>query len=609
MKFRNIILLSISGIVFGLLMASYLVVNYWTKQQVDERTAESLRSHFSTMRELNALRLEEVAKSCQIIAETPRLKAVTVLGDRNTIRQLAEELQQGMRADLFMMTTVQGEPLVELVRGVSRAFPLSGVPSMRSDESGVSTNVWNLGSIAYRLASAPITVGPDTIGMVTIGFAITDEELQTLKSMTRSEIILLANSRVAGSTLPAPAADEILEWYGGEASLRGRAAGDTSLITAIQTSGDFYQGTRLRLSKAASPPGGPDAVSLLILISVSREIRGALEPVQNAFVLLSGAVLLVAIGIGYLIARSITRPIAELVRGTAEIGKGNYDVRIDVPSGVEFQFLALKFQEMSSSLKEQIQQLAIRNEDLELALGRLRETQEELMKSERLAATGRLTAQLSHEINNPVHNILSCLQTALKRTPADAPGKELLDVAYEEVERLARLTNQLLQVYRTSMAVQEPAVELDMNAVVRDVAASYSETLEKGKIRLLMTLHNSLPPILASEDRLKQAFVNLLLNARDAMPQGGTLAIETARHNTSVITTVADTGTGIAPENIHRIFDAFFTTKSRVSGVGLGLSVTYGIIQQYQGTITVKSTVGMGTTFTIAFSGSKTSPL
>jgi signal transduction histidine kinase len=598
MKFRTIIFLSISGIVLGLLFASYLVVNFWTREQVALRTDAGLRSHFSTLRELNALRLDEAAKSCQIISETPRLKAVAELGDRNTIRQLAEELQQGARADLFMITDSTGKPLVQLVRGAPMPFPLPGIFS----RTGGSVAV--LDGMTLRLASAPLTVGPDTIGALTLGFAITEEELQSLRSMTGSEIFLLPAGSLSHSALTPSMQGELLAWYEGAARSR-RPSPDSAAIIALPISGDVFKGCLLDLGPrgdAAAP------ASFLLLVSVSREVQSALEPVQNAFLVLSGAVLLITLAIGYLIARSITRPIADLVRGTAEISRGNYDVNIDIPKGVELKFLARQFSEMSVSLKEKIQQLAVRNEDLERALEKLRETQEELVKSERLAATGRLTAQLSHEINNPVHNILSCLQTALKRTPADAPERELLDVAHEEVERLARLTQQLLQVYRTSMAAPEQTVEVAINEIVRDVAAAYAPALDQRGIRIVSSLAEALPPIQATPDKLTQVFVNLLLNARDAMPDGGTITIATARHNGGVAATVADTGIGIPPENIHRVFDAFFTTKSKVSGVGLGLSVTYGIVQQFKGTISVRSAQGAGTTFTLTFPRSSQTP-
>lgn len=156
----------------------------------------------------------------------------------------------------------------------------------------------------------------------------------------------------------------------------------------------------------------------------------------------------------------------------------------------------------------------------------------------------------------------------------------------------------MLDVYRTTMLPieREPVV---LNDVVTEVITTSRDMLSQQSIRVELSLLPSLPPISGSKDKLKQVLLNLILNAKDAMPQGGTLSIETYKQNGFVTVNVADTGAGIAPEDINRIFDAFFTTKSAVSGVGLGLSVTYGIIRQHEGTITVQSNVGEGTTFTI----------
>ena len=257
MKFRNIILLSIWGIVFGLLSASYLVVNYWTSQQAEVRTAANLRSQYSTLRELNTLRLEEAAKSCQIIAETPRLKAVAELGDRNTIRPLAEELQQSTRADLFMLTNARNEPLVQLVGGMPRSFPLAGMPPVRTPGRAVATDVWILDSMALRLASAPVLVGPDTVGAVTIGFEISGEELLTLRSMTGSDVLLIPSVSDGSSSLSASLRREILGWYEGDAERFPSA--DSAAVVAIPTSGDTYEGTRLRLGVNPAGAGSPDA--------------------------------------------------------------------------------------------------------------------------------------------------------------------------------------------------------------------------------------------------------------------------------------------------------------------------------------------------------------
>jgi two-component system NtrC family sensor kinase len=310
--------------------------------------------------------------------------------------------------------------------------------------------------------------------------------------------------------------------------------------------------------------------------------------------------------IGYAIAGGITKPINELVRGTTEVSKGNYDFVIAVRGRDELSFLAQRFGEMSKSLKEKIdelgrlnQDLVGRNRDLDETLQKLKEAQEDLVKSERLAATGKLTAQLAHEINNPVHNIQSCLKTSLGRLPKDIQGRDLIEVAYEEIARMSKLTRQLLDFYRTSF-VPEEMQQVDLNHVLKETVAAYGAELSNVGIRVELQLQDPLHPIRGSSDKLKQVFLNIILNAKDAMPQGGFLKISSAESDGMVRVALSDTGVGIPKENVGRIFDAFFTTKSKVSGVGLGLSVSYGIISQHRGTIHVNSSAGQGSTFTVS---------
>src|SRR5437660_873562 len=500
MKFRNKILLAIWGVVLVLLFMTFFVVRYWTEVQVKERSIGSLQSNYTTLRELTSLRSAEIAKSCEIVAETPRLKAVVELRDPNTATQLAQELNKSVASDLFL------------------------------------------------------------------GRAMRDG---------------------AGSTdTTAPS---------------GPAGGGAVINLSINQ--DRYLGTSFLLG--GGHRGEVPQIQLILLKPIEREVQAALKPVFNTFLILSILVLSVTAGIGYLISQGITRPIAALVQGTTEISRGNYDYVIEVGRDAEIRYLAEKFSEISDSLKDKMRQLAVRNAELEQALGQLKSMQAELLKSERLAATGKLTAQIAHEINNPVHNIQSCLQTLLKRTsgpedPAHREQRELLEVALEEVTRLARLTGQMLDVYRTS-AVPIERIPVSLNEVIQELVTTSSEALRRQRIDVRLELLPTLPFIEGSKDKLKQVLLNLFLNAQDAMPNGGTLAIETDHRHGNVFVHVADSGVGIPPENIHRVFDAFFTTKSTVSGVGLGLAVTYGIIRQHGGNISVRSAVGKGTKFSLSF--------
>jgi signal transduction histidine kinase len=325
----------------------------------------------------------------------------------------------------------------------------------------------------------------------------------------------------------------------------------------------------------------------------------------------------VAIGIAsFMFSRLVAGPIDRLVRATKEISEGNLDYKVntiettaEIPAAVrsndELLFLAGKFDEMRESLKEKIAQLdkvnrnlSERNREVEEALRQLRLAQDDLVRSERLAVTGRMTAQLSHEINNPIHNIQSLLESSLRKLNGNSHAGELIGVALEEVARMARLTRQMLDFYRGSvMEIERDRV--DVGDLLAEVVRANEQLLSHHGIRMVLDVRQGLPCVCGSRDKLKQVFLNLVLNARDAMPSGGFLAISAAQDHNGLRIEVKDTGVGIPQENIGRIFDAFFTTKKEVSGVGLGLAISYGIIQQHGGTIKVQSTVEKGTTFTI----------
>jgi len=348
----------------------------------------------------------------------------------------------------------------------------------------------------------------------------------------------------------------------------------------------------------------------------SRAAEGNWKRSFLIFVLFTGLAITVAT---LTFTRFISKPVDRLVAATREISTGNLDHTIPgLPPAAdrhhwgeqsrpedELVFLTVKFDEMRSSLKQKIAQLdranvtlSERNKEVEEALRQLRQAQEELVRSERFAVTGKMTAQLSHEINNPIHNIQSLLESSLRKINGNIQARDLITVALEEVTRMAKLTRQMLEFYRGSVVEMEKE-PIGIASLLDDIAGTNREILRSHGIQLAMDMPATLPSVQGSRDKLKQVFLNLILNARDAMPNGGMITIRVAASRGQLKIEIADTGVGIAPEHIGRIFEAFFTTKKEVSGVGLGLAVTYGIIQQHQGTITVTSTVGKGTTFTI----------
>jgi len=230
------------------------------------------------------------------------------------------------------------------------------------------------------------------------------------------------------------------------------------------------------------------------------------------------------------------------------------------------------------------------------------ELESQLSQAEKLSSIGLLAAGVAHEVNTPLAVISSYAQMLSKQVSGDPKKSELLEKITKQTFRASEIVNSLLNFSRTSSSEFN---SVDLNRVIQDTLTLLEHQFKTARIKVVPDLHPHLPPILGNTGKLQQVFLNLFLNAKDAMSAGGTLTITTGNgHNVSV--SVSDTGSGIAQEHIHRIYDPFFTTKNKPKtghsgGTGLGLSVTYGIIQEHAGKIRVDSSPGAGTTFTMEF--------
>jgi len=226
----------------------------------------------------------------------------------------------------------------------------------------------------------------------------------------------------------------------------------------------------------------------------------------------------------------------------------------------------------------------------------------QLSQADKLSSIGLLAAGVAHEVNTPLAVISSYTQMLAKQLQGDPQKSGLLEKITRQTFRASEIVNNLLNFSRTSGSEVR---DVDVNKVIADTLALLDHQLKVAKVQVENALAPQLPPIQGNPGRLQQVFLNLFLNAKDAMPGGGRLRIATA-NGESVSVSVSDTGSGIAPEHIQRIYDPFFTTKTspregQARGTGLGLSVTYGIIQEHAGKIRVESHPGAGTTFTLDF--------
>ncbi len=226
----------------------------------------------------------------------------------------------------------------------------------------------------------------------------------------------------------------------------------------------------------------------------------------------------------------------------------------------------------------------------------------QLSQAEKLSSIGLLAAGVAHEVNTPLAVISSYAQMLAKQVHADEKQSVLLEKITKQTFRASEIVNSLLNFSRTSGT---EFTDVDLNRVIKDTLTLLEHQFKTARVSVEQDFYSDLPPIHGNTGKLQQVFLNLFLNAKDAMPGGGTLRISTLNgRNVQVL--VSDTGTGIAQEHIQRIYDPFFTTKNKPKtghsgGTGLGLSVTYGIIQEHAGKIRVDSAPGQGTTFTMEF--------
>ncbi len=226
----------------------------------------------------------------------------------------------------------------------------------------------------------------------------------------------------------------------------------------------------------------------------------------------------------------------------------------------------------------------------------LRRTQEQLLQSEKLAAMGRLTSQIAHELNNPLYGIMNTLELLKTEVAPQSKRRKILEMALSETVRLSDLLRKMLSFSKPDQERRQP---VDINTVIDEILLLHEKQLRENDIQIASTFADGLSRVNASKDQLRQVFLNMVANARDAMPNGGTLTVATSDDGENIIIEITDTGTGIKEEHMEKIFDSFFTTKGEVKGVGLGLSVCYGFIKDHGGDIVAKSQVGTGTTFVI----------
>jgi two-component system NtrC family sensor kinase len=307
----------------------------------------------------------------------------------------------------------------------------------------------------------------------------------------------------------------------------------------------------------------------------------------SVFVLITLAGMALAIGLGYILANKIMKPVHQLIKASQQVSEGSLTPEIGpISKDEEMRILQNTFKDMVASMER-----------------RRAEAENRLLQSEKQSSIGRLAAGVAHEINNPLTGVLTYTHMLLRRKDIGNDIRSDLQTIAESTERVRKIVKGLLDFSRQTKLDQEPT---DVNMLIRSVISPMeNQALVKG-VSITFDPGENLPTVTLDRNQFQSVLINLIINALDATEPGGNINIYTATGLSASDTgrkgveiTIADTGSGIPPDNLDKLFDPFFSTKEVGQGTGLGLSVSYGIVQRHGGTIRVQSELGKGSTFFI----------
>jgi signal transduction histidine kinase len=529
-----------------------------------------------------------------------------------TVERELEHLGENLGRGVVLVTDDRGRVFAASVRDAVGPPAGTDVSSLAAVRNALDPNFESaredpylsgleFGDAYYTVGVAPLILDGYTIGALIYGERVDASTVTQLQSAFDGDVVVSAGSRVIAATVPVDRALNVLAMTrtaGGALYM-----GETEYLAAPVPLGRTQRGTELRLT---------------LLQPVDPAVRVITRTLRRDF-LLYGAltVLLAALG-AMMLARSLLRPLRALITfiragANSDTTERRYD---DDDASQEIRALNESFGQLMSSLNGQRRELEQRSTDLAAANAvltdeirdrerverALRESEMQLRQSQKLEAVGTLAGGIAHDFNNLLTVISGFTQIAMSRIGRDHPVTEDLGEVASAAKSAATLTHQLLAFSRKQ--VLQPRI-LNLETAVSGMAGMLRRLI--GSQVELCVMHAGPPARMrADPGQLEQVLLNLAVNARDAMPQGGMLTIATGHDAASdgssrVVLRVTDTGTGMPEDVRDRIFEPFFTTKETGKGTGLGLSTVYGIVAQSGGTIAVESRVGAGTAFTLTF--------
>jgi signal transduction histidine kinase len=554
----NRIFLASALLVIASISVAIYTVNASVAAQAEKDLQAGLDEAVALVREFTRTEAGDFVIKGRLIADLPVLKGAASTGHPPTVQPIAEDYQRGINADLFVVLDRGDQVLASAGRVRPDAVSLAGMlAACRGRASG--DTYWPYPGGVLHAAAIPMEPGAAPLGTLVVGFSLDQSVADRLRALTNSEVAFVTSSRIVASTLDRSFDDAILSASAGGGVFSERL-GDEEFVGRLSALGER---------------GEPDEPQAIVLRSRTRHLQ--FLPLLRWQIALTGlAAVLVATGLGYAVARTVTRPLRALTATMHDIAETG-DLRRAVPppgrwDDEDARLLAATFGRLT---------------------GALARFQRDAAQRERLSSLGRLSATIAHEIRNPLMIIKSTVR-ALRRqaTPEIADMAGSID---EEVQRLDRVVTDVLDFARPIRFDVAPA---DVGEICRSAARGMRAP--SGRPGIALDLPEGALPIVTDAGRLHGVVVNLLANALaaagDAHPGGAppvTLSVRAAGGGGWRIE-VIDRGAGIAAEDLPRVFEPFFTTRQ--TGSGLGLALARNIIEGLGGVIAIESTPGRGTT-------------
>jgi signal transduction histidine kinase len=552
------------------------------------------------------LQEEEHLANLRLMTFTEGVPQAVANNDAERLLNLIWPLAINNEIDAVSVINLEGQEIMNLARdpnqdtyvvshgtNLSRIDIVSKVLNGETDELGDKfAGLVQTKHGPFMFTSAPIYGdGNRLLGAMMIGTSL-EELLSELKARALGDITVVdSNGQVFASTISEPP-------EGWDALLAGIGEQDQASTVDITLFGREYQALSAPLMIRQAPSGSMHVILpsnyIVSTISTSRNVFSMIFALGTASVIL----------IGYLLAQNIARPILKLRTMSAAVAAGDLNQSSGLRRSDEIGDLANSFDIMTLRLRERTEEAAQlyaetvqRNKELAEINQRLQAAQAQLVQSEKLAAVGQLTAGIVHDVKNPLA-VIKGLAEELEEDISDDPyAQEGLRTIRESAAKASTIVTDLLKFARQSDPMK---VQQDLRDTINTSIRLTEYLARKGKIEVVTELPEESVMAVYDGQQIEQVLINLITNAIQAMPDGGTLVVVVKSEPEEALIQLRDNGIGIPPENLPRIFDPFFTTKPEGEGTGLGLSVGYGIISRHGGRINVESTEGVGTTFTIS---------